>query len=250
MLLKCLKNGEVDEFMYKVSLYRCEREVLNVSRDIEEINDQQAARDLATTNESLPNLQRAATRLKSCIQENRAYEDKLRRASFIPPTGYLDRTEFEKLAIRFSEIDNSLVQCFYRQMTTLTAAGNEENLQQTKATNVQARATYEQTTSMSALTWLALVYVPLTFVSGIFGMNVKEIDPDKKLSWRRFAWIAAAFLGGTMAIAFFYQNVQKRRARNKFRTEKRHERSQCVPRWHLRRSKSGADAGSKLQSQV
>lgn len=213
VLLRCLRDDRMDEFLYRAALFQCEREILQVSMNIEMINDDQAEGDARTTHESLPNIQKVSTRLKSCIQENRAYEDKLRRGSFANSASYPLRTEFEKLAIRFSELDNSLVQCFYRQMTTLTAAGTQENLRQTKATNEQAQATYEQTRSMSALTWLAFFYVPLTFVTGIFGMNVKEIDPEKPLSYRLYAGVAGGFLCFSVVLVFGYRAVQKRRTR-------------------------------------
>lgn len=198
MLLQCLKQDAVDDFLYKVSLLQCEREALHISLDLEVINDTQFE---GTQDKSLPNIQKVATRLKSCIQENRAYEDKLRRVASVHPTSSPPRDDFDKLAIRFSELDNSLVQCFYRQTTTLTAAGTDENLKQTKATKKQATAIYEQTRSMSALTWLAFFYVPLTFVTGIFGMSGKEIDPGKPLSCVLYAKIAVGFLGVSVLAA-------------------------------------------------
>lgn len=209
VLLEALKADEIDGFMYLAALLECERQVANVSLDIEEINERQGENDGLTTDESLPNTQKVATRLKRCTQENRAYEDKLRRASTVGAKSYTGRNEFEKLAVRFSELDHLLVQCFYRRMTILTAAGTKENLAQTQAAGDQARATLDQTRSMGTLTWLAFFYVPLTFATGIFGMNVKEIDSEKELSWRLFAKVAMIFLAVTFVVAVVLREMQK-----------------------------------------
>lgn len=244
-LLRCLKDWNIDEFLYQATLLQCEKEVLYLGLDIEEINDQQAEGGEITADKRLPNVQKVSTRLKNCIQENRAYEDKLRRAAFVAAAGYSARTDFEKLAVRFSELDNALVQCFYRQMTTLTAAGTQENLRQTTATNKQAQATYEQTRSMSTLTWLAFFYVPLTFVTGIFGMNVKEIDPDKPLSWKLYAAVASSFLVVSVLGAVAYRAMQKcrgsRRSDSAVHNKGRHTQSGS---WqNLGKEKEGSSRG-------
>lgn len=211
ILLRCLKDNDIDEFLYKGCLFWCEREVWHVDLDIEVINDEQATGDAATTNEKLPNLQKVSTRLKSCIVENRALEDRLRRAAAINAASYPDWTEFEKLAVRFSELDNSVVQCFYRQMTTLTATSAQENLRQSTATKEQAQATYDQARIMTTLSWLAMVYIPLTLVTGIFGMNVKEINHQSPLSWTFPAGVASVLLLITLAVAQICYCFRKRK---------------------------------------
>lgn len=239
ILLHCLRSGDIDEFLYRAAFLKAEREVLDVAWDIGEIFEQQASGDEKKTSKSLPNIHRVATRLKTCVQENRTYEDNLRRASAVLAASYPSRNEFEKLAIRFSELDNSLIQCHYRQMTNLTATGTRENLRQTKATNRQAQATYEQTRSMSTLTWLAFVYVPLTFVTGIFGMNVKEIDPGSPLSWHLFAKIALAFLVVTLVVTSAYHDINKWRGTD-FDSEdpERGRKESC---WRRKKSKAERD---------
>lgn len=47
------------------------------------------------------------------------------------------------------------------------------------------------------LTTLAFVYVPLSFVTGIFGMNINEINGSKVP-----AWIPAVTLGATLSLTF------------------------------------------------
>lgn len=250
VLLRCLKDNAIDEFLYRVVVFQCEREAFYISLDIEGINDKQAEGNGMSTSDSLPNIQKALTRLKSCIQENRAYEDKLRRAGFVNTANYPARTEFEKLAVRFSELDNSLVQCFYRQMTTLTATGTRGNLRQTTATNKQAQATYEQTRSMSTLTWLAFFYVPLTFVTGIFGMNVTEIDPEKPLSWRLYAVVAGGFLLVSVLVVVSYRALQKCWMRRMTANQSEWQRSPPLFRWGLKSSKTSSSIELRSRQHV
>lgn len=251
VLLEALKAEEIDGFMYLAALFECEREVATVTLDIEEINERQKEDDGMTTDESLPNTQKVATRLKRCIQENRAYEDKLRRASAVGAKSYPGRNEFEKLAVRFSELDHLLVQCFYRRMTILTAAGTKENLRQTQATNDQAQATFEQTRSMGNLTWLAFFYVPLTFATGIFGMNVKEIDPEKGLSWHLFAKIAIGFLVVTFVVAVILRTIQKCCCRRlPAVSDEKSNRRRFAKQWWRNRSKVEGDIEMKPQQDV
>lgn len=200
ILLHCLKKDDIDGFLYHAAMFQCEREVAYVSLELEHANDDQVAGE-TSTNESLANIQKVSARLKSCIQEDRAFEDRLRRAGSINGASCPTRSEFEKLAVRFSELDNALVQSFYRQTATLTAAGIQENLRQTTATNEQAQATLKQTTSMIALSWVAFIYAPLTFVTGIFGMNIKEIDLDNLLSWKLVLIIAVHLASMTLIVA-------------------------------------------------
>lgn len=248
LLLNCLKDDDVDEFIYRACLYWTEREVTQVSLDIEMINEQQATGDGRTITKSLPNLQKAATRLKSCIIENRGHEDRLLRAASLKDSRYPAWEDFRKLAIRFTEIDTALMQCFYRQMMLLTATGTEDNLKQTLATKKQADASLYQAESMSTLSWLAFVYIPLTFVTGIFGMNVKEMDTSCPLSWKLAAGIAIAFLSVTFIIARTYRSYQKSKAPSSFGGSRRHWRVCALFRWLFQGS--GQEEGFALDSQA
>ena len=77
---------------------------------------------------------------------------------------------------------------------------------------MEAEVAFQQGVHTQRLTILAFLYVPLSFVTGVFGMNIKEIN-DSPLS----VWVPIAALGVTLVVtaAFFtvYIEWEKRRPR-------------------------------------
>ena len=80
----------------------------------------------------------------------------------------------------------------------------------------QARVTARQTTWTVALTVLAAVYLPMTLVTGIFGMNITEISSEATAPnawWAVGAWVVVVTL--TVAGILSYVAISKLRARNR-----------------------------------
>jgi hypothetical protein len=80
----------------------------------------------------------------------------------------------------------------------------------------QARVTARQTTWTVALTVLAAVYLPMTLVTGIFGMNITEISSEANAPnawWAVGAWVVIVVL--TVTGILVYVVVQKLRSRKK-----------------------------------
>lgn len=78
----------------------------------------------------------------------------------------------------------------------------------------QARVTARQTTWTVALTVVAAVYLPMTLVTGIFGMNITEISSEATAPhawWAVGAWVVIA--GLTVAGILSYMAISKLRAR-------------------------------------
>jgi hypothetical protein len=48
---------------------------------------------------------------------------------------------------------------------------------------LDAQTSLEQAARGSRLTWLAFIYAPLSFVTGMYGMNVKEINGSPVSAW-------------------------------------------------------------------
>ena len=46
-----------------------------------------------------------------------------------------------------------------------------------------ARQSLELNTSMWRLSWITFIFLPLTFLAGIFGMNVSELTSNPPLKW-------------------------------------------------------------------
>jgi Mg2+ and Co2+ transporter CorA len=77
----------------------------------------------------------------------------------------------------------------------------------------------EQTERATLLTLLAAVYLPLTLVTGIFGMNIREID-QSKTSWRVPGEALAVVAACTIVFVVAYRLWRDWRRR---RREKEHE---------------------------
>jgi Mg2+ and Co2+ transporter CorA len=80
----------------------------------------------------------------------------------------------------------------------------------------QTRITARQTTWTVALTVLAAVYLPMTLVTGIFGMNITEISSEASAPnawWAVGTWVVVA--GLTVAGILSYVAISKLRARKR-----------------------------------
>ena len=70
----------------------------------------------------------------------------------------------------------------------------------------QSQTSIEQSQQINKLTRLAFVYIPLSFISSVFGMNVKEIQVNPPI-WVFFA-TAIAFTFLSVCIVS-WQNIKK-----------------------------------------
>ncbi|PPJ59925.1 hypothetical protein CBER1_11380 [Cercospora berteroae] len=79
---------------------------------------------------------------------------------------------------------------------------------------VDAEATKEQGRRTQMLTKLAFVYVPLSFVTGVFGMNVKEINGSQLSIWTS---VVVLCVTGVSALVLFmgYDWLQSRKSTNR-----------------------------------
>jgi Mg2+ and Co2+ transporter CorA len=65
-----------------------------------------------------------------------------------------------------------------------------------------SQASIEQARRSTRLTQLAFIYVPLSFVTGIFGMNIKELNGSVLDFWAVFVCLIAVVL--VTAIVFLF----------------------------------------------
>jgi heme/copper-type cytochrome/quinol oxidase subunit 2 len=80
----------------------------------------------------------------------------------------------------------------------------------------QATVTARQTAWTVALTVLAAVYLPMTLVTGIFGMNITEVSSEKTAPnawWAVGAWMVVVAL--TVTGMSLYMMFRKLRSRKK-----------------------------------
>jgi hypothetical protein len=85
-------------------------------------------------------------------------------------------------------------------------------------------ANKQQTERATLLTLLAAVYLPLTLVTGIFGMNIKEID-QSKTSWRTSGEVLAVVAACTIVFVVAYRFWRRWRRRHQEREQMQHYKS-------------------------
>ena len=74
------------------------------------------------------------------------------------------------------ELERFLIETFQLLMSSIS-------VQDAKASIVQSQLNHQQSLRTTQLTVLASIYVPLSFVTGIFGMNMKEFNGSKLSIW-------------------------------------------------------------------
>jgi Mg2+ and Co2+ transporter CorA len=79
-----------------------------------------------------------------------------------------------------------------------------------------SQASIEQTRRSIRLTQLAFIYVPLSFVTGIFGMNIKELNGSVLNIWAVFVCVIAVALPTAMVFLFLHYISVKPTARRNY----------------------------------
>jgi Mg2+ and Co2+ transporter CorA len=74
----------------------------------------------------------------------------------------------------------------------------------------------EQTRRSTRLTQLAIIYVPLSFVTGIFGMNIKELNGSVLNLWAVFVCVIAVALATAIVFLFLHYFSAKPTAGRKY----------------------------------
>ncbi|KAK5741728.1 hypothetical protein LTR17_003719 [Elasticomyces elasticus] len=99
-----------------------------------------------------------------------------------------------KMLAEADKLDAFLMDTFQLLMSSLSVRDSQTSIEQAR------RGTL--------ITYLAFIYVPLSFVTGIFGMNVKEVNGSPLSVWVCFAALAIVF-AGTAAIFVSYRYLRK-----------------------------------------
>ncbi|KAH7034648.1 uncharacterized protein B0I36DRAFT_316695 [Microdochium trichocladiopsis] len=97
-------------------------------------------------------------------------------------------------------LDQFVMDTFQLLMSTISVLAAESGLDEAR--------------SAQKLMWLASVYLPLTMVTGIFGMNIREVN-DSLLPWWACLLALVAMVGFTGTILFVFDKMADRRRGNK-----------------------------------
>ncbi|PVH86826.1 hypothetical protein DL98DRAFT_406303 [Cadophora sp. DSE1049] len=71
----------------------------------------------------------------------------------------------------------------------------------------ESRKAIEQANDVKALTTLATIYIPLSFIAGVFGMNVKTFDPDINVPIWSFFAIALPATALSMVLVWYWNSI-------------------------------------------
>ena len=143
-------------------------------------------------------------RLRSGLQETVFYiPEKIaqyfKQHSYYADPSYFTRadTPIERFSIQLEEakeVDALLAETFKLFMSSIAIQDSKISIEQAKVTNEQAqRAT--------RITQLAFIYVPLSFVTSVFSMNVKELNGTGQRIWAPVLLLVVTIL---ITIAVFW----------------------------------------------
>ena len=104
------------------------------------------------------------------------------------------------------ELEKFLMETFQLLMSSIS-------VQDAKMSVAQGQLSNQQSLRATQLTILASIYVPLSFVTGIFGMNLKELNGSSLSIWVFFVGVVIATI--VTAIIFLGLRVHSKKDENK-----------------------------------
>lgn len=104
------------------------------------------------------------------------------------------------------ELEKFLMETFQLLMSSIS-------VQDAKMSVAQGQLSNQQSLRATQLTILASIYVPLSFVTGIFGMNLKELNGSSLSIWVFFVGVVIATI--VTAIIFLGLQVHSKKGENK-----------------------------------
>jgi len=173
-ILHGLEEYGMDDMMYKSTLLECQYHVRLLSQEVEAIDYDTIKPDgintdkITETHTRLHAIRNVVRRLKICILENCATEEKLRRASSVNATSFTapPRDSFTSLATTFKELESSLLQRFALLQIVVDIQSKLRMLE-------QGRALQEKSQSVSRLMQLSFLCTLLCLVAVVFGMQLR-----------------------------------------------------------------------------
>lgn len=187
-----------------------------IDREIKSVSFQELRRPDMATNAKLLDLREVLSELATGTAETSRYVPRhvklFYETLYDRQSGLKDhlgvQSPVEKLAAikqEASELERFLMDSFQLLMSSLSAMETQTGAERT-------RISMEQAARTARLTQLAFIYVPLTFVTGIFGMNIKEISEPEPSVWVCF--VTLVIVAAATAVTFgWYEllNMMKQR---------------------------------------
>lgn len=175
-----------------------------IDREIKSVSFQELRRPDMATNAKLLDLREVLSELATGTAETSRYVPRhvklFYETLYDRQSGLKDhlgvQSPVEKLAAikqEASELERFLMDSFQLLMSSLSAMETQTGAERT-------RISMEQAARTARLTQLAFIYVPLTFVTGIFGMNIKEISEPEPSVWVCF--VTLVIVAAATAVTF------------------------------------------------
>lgn len=182
----------------------------NLTPEISHINE---------INDRLHDRREDLARLKSGLQETIFYVPEaiaqyFKQHSYYAHPTYFVRpdTPIERLSIKLDEakeLDALLNETFKLFMSSIAIQDSKVSIEQAKVSNEQAQRT-------TRITQLAFIYVPLSFVTSVFSMNVKELNGTGQRLWAPILLLVVTIL---ITLAVFWALSRFGRWRTKQKEE-------------------------------
>lgn len=194
-LMFCLHQHGLDDFLYRACVVETERHINVAFERVRFIGLQDISDGEEEIMRQLRDVRQALNRLYRCIEENKTHERASSRAKHanIKAVDHCERNYFHGLADQVRDLEQTVLRDMKVLMMTMNTRDISNNLALTEATHRQSR-------SMTLLTWLMMVYAPLSCAAGVFGMNLRQLN-DSGLEFWWFVGVAFVLLGATMAFA-------------------------------------------------
>ncbi|KAK5134758.1 hypothetical protein LTR08_006133 [Meristemomyces frigidus] len=185
---------QVQPFLYLLSSSLWQTNLNRLHDEIKHVSFEEIRMPSMKTNEHLHDLRQLLASLREGVQETNTYMPTTLSDFYdhVPDigyggVGYLSPAR-EHLCILedAAKLETLLMETFQLLMSSLSIRDSQTSIQQSRRGTV--------------LTVLAFIYVPLSFITGIFGMNIEEVNGSPLKVWVCF--VALGVVIGTTALGY------------------------------------------------
>ena len=154
--------------------------------------------------QSLPNLKYTKQILSRHIQKTQRVLDSIKNAQH--PKWPKDRSESgsRKAAIAAQSLEQDFMHLLDRANTLHQRTAEAITVLMSSISISESQKAMEQAQRVGKLTFLAFLFVPLSFTTSFFGMNVTELQGNVGLKW----WVALSVPVAVGALALFYLDMK------------------------------------------
>lgn len=185
--------------------------IRSLDRKIKRISFEELRHPTVEINSQLHDCREDLARLREDVTETRKYmpstvaEWHSKAFARMPYHKSTPKETLEEVMTDSTTISQFLMDSFQLLMSTVSTLDSQTSLQQARRG--------------AQLTKLAFIYVPLSFVTGIFGMNLKELNGSGPSAWIPAVSLFIVIVC-TAAILWLLGLVPQRKSRSKSRKEK------------------------------